>query len=82
MRQARRFILASALQRALEDELRRSRRYERDFSIILLDLDRFKDTNDSKRTVRALTWRVGLSVGLFALLLLLHALGIIEPGKI
>ena len=42
----------------------------------------FKDTNDSKRTVHALTWRIGLSVGLFLLLLLLHALGVIEPGKI
>ena len=42
----------------------------------------FKDTNDSKRTVHALTWRIGLSVGLFVLLLLLHALGFIEPGKI
>ena len=42
----------------------------------------FKDSNDSKRTVRALTWRISLSVGLFLLLLLLNALGIIEPGKI
>lgn len=42
----------------------------------------FKDTNDQNRTVKALTWRIGLSVGLFLLLLLLNALGIIEPGKI
>jgi hypothetical protein len=42
----------------------------------------FKDSNDSKRTVRALTWRIGLSVALFALLLLLNALGVIEPGKL
>jgi hypothetical protein len=42
----------------------------------------FKDRDDQKRTVKALTWRIGLSVGLFLLLLLLNALGIIEPGKI
>ncbi len=42
----------------------------------------FKDSNESKRTVWALTWRVGLSVGLFLLLLILNALGVIEPGKL
>ncbi len=42
----------------------------------------FKDTNDQNRTVKALTWRIGLSVGLFLFLLLLNALGIIEPGKL
>ncbi len=42
----------------------------------------FKDSNESKRTVWALTWRVGLSVGLCLLLLILNALGVIEPGKL
>ena len=39
----------------------------------------FKDTNDSKRTVRALTWRVSLSVALFILLLVGYWLGLIQP---
>lgn len=34
---------------------------------------------DSKKMVRALTWRISLSVGLFALLLLAWAMGLIEP---
>jgi hypothetical protein len=34
---------------------------------------------DSRRTLRALTMRVGLSVGLFAFLMILVALGVIEP---
>lgn len=34
---------------------------------------------DSKKMVRALTWRISLSVGLFALLLLAWALGLVEP---
>jgi hypothetical protein len=34
---------------------------------------------DSRRLVRALTWRIGLSVALFALLMLAWYLGIIEP---
>lgn len=38
-----------------------------------------KDTGDSRRAVKALTMRVGLSVGLFAFLMLLVAMGIIEP---
>ncbi len=37
------------------------------------------DKGDSRRTLRALTWRIGLSVGLFAFLMLLIALGVIEP---
>jgi len=37
------------------------------------------DKGDSKRTVRALTMRVGLSVGLFLILMLLIATGIIQP---
>lgn len=35
--------------------------------------------NDSTRTVKALSWRIGLSAGLFAFLMLLAALGVIQP---
>ena len=38
-----------------------------------------KDKGDSTRTVRALTWRVGISVGLFAFLMILVGLGVIKP---
>lgn len=37
------------------------------------------DKGDSRRTLRALTVRIGLSVGLFAFLMLLIGLGVIEP---
>jgi predicted histidine transporter YuiF (NhaC family) len=37
------------------------------------------DKGDSRRTLRALTWRIGLSVGLFAFLMILIGLGVIEP---
>lgn len=37
------------------------------------------DKGDSRRTLRALTVRIGLSFGLFAFLMLLIALGVIEP---
>lgn len=37
------------------------------------------DKGDSKRTVRALTIRISLSVGLFVFLMILIALGIIQP---
>ncbi len=37
------------------------------------------DKGDSRRTLRALTMRVGLSVGLFVFLMILVALGVIEP---
>jgi len=40
-----------------------------------------KDDADSRRTVRALTWRIGLSIGLFVLLLLAYAAGLIRPGQ-
>lgn len=40
------------------------------------------DKGQSKRTVTALTWRIGLSVGLFLLLMLLVALGVIKPHGI
>lgn len=38
-----------------------------------------KDGGSSKRTVKALTLRVGISVGLFVLVLIAYALGLIEP---
>ena len=38
-----------------------------------------KDTGDSKRTVKALTWRIGLSVALFVLLLFAGYMGWIQP---
>jgi hypothetical protein len=37
------------------------------------------DKGDSRRTLRALTLRIGLSVGLFAFLMILVALGVIKP---
>jgi hypothetical protein len=37
------------------------------------------DKGDSKRTLRALTWRISLSLGLFLFLMLLIALDLIEP---
>ena len=42
----------------------------------------FKDDHDSKRLVKALTWRIGLSVALFIILLVAYALGLITPGKL
>jgi hypothetical protein len=38
-----------------------------------------KDPARSPRTVKALTWRIGLSIGLFLLLLLAFATGLIQP---
>jgi putative copper export protein len=38
-----------------------------------------KDDSDSERTVRALTRRIGISVALFAFILLLIATGVIDP---
>ena len=40
----------------------------------------FRDNNDSRRTVRALTVRISLSVSLFILLLVAHAMGLLRPG--
>ena len=37
------------------------------------------DKGDSRRTLRALTWRIGLSVGLFLFLMILVAFDVIEP---
>jgi hypothetical protein len=39
----------------------------------------FKDRERSPRTVKALTWRIGLSIGLFLLLLLAYGTGLIQP---
>ena len=38
-----------------------------------------KDRGISDRTARALTFRIGLSVGLFVLLFVLYGLGVITP---
>lgn len=38
-----------------------------------------RDKGQSDRTLKALTWRIGLSVALFLLLMLGFATGIIEP---
>ena len=42
----------------------------------------FRDDVDSRRTVRALTVRVGLSIGLFIMLVIAALLGWIEPGNL
>ena len=39
-----------------------------------------RDGGQSRRTLRALTWRIGLSVGLFALILLAVATGALETN--
>jgi len=38
-----------------------------------------KDGKDSKKTVNALTWRVGLSVTLFIFLVVMMMTGVIKP---
>lgn len=40
----------------------------------------FKEDSDDRRTVKALTLRVGLSLALFVMLMVLSALGVIEPN--
>jgi hypothetical protein len=37
------------------------------------------DKSDSRRTLRALTWRVGLSMGLFLFIMILVGLDLIQP---
>ena len=37
------------------------------------------DTGESSRTVHALTWRIGISVGLFIIIMLMSFFGIIKP---
>lgn len=39
----------------------------------------YKDKGRGERTVRALTWRIGLSLGLFVLLMTGYYFGIITP---
>lgn len=39
-----------------------------------------RDGGHSRRTLRALTWRIGLSVGLFLLILLAVATGVLETN--
>lgn len=39
-----------------------------------------KDKSDSKRTVKALTLRIGLSLALFIVLIVLMLTGVIEPN--
>lgn len=41
-----------------------------------------RDSHDSTRTVRALSWRIGISVTFFVLLLVAAALGWIEPNTL
>jgi len=38
-----------------------------------------RDKGDSDRTLRALTFRIGLSIGLFVFIMVLVATGVIEP---
>jgi putative copper export protein len=37
------------------------------------------DRGESNRTVKALTWRIGLSLAIFILLLVAHVMGWIQP---
>lgn len=37
---------------------------------------------DSRRMARALAWRVGLSVGLFVLLMAGYFFGLLQPGRL
>lgn len=41
-----------------------------------------RDTKDARRVIYALSWRIGLSVGLFFLLLVMYAMGWIVPHGI
>ena len=41
-----------------------------------------RDEGNSDRTLKALTWRIGLSVVLFASLFVAYALGLIQPHGI
>ncbi len=55
--------------------------------LILFNLGRgmvslIKDNGQSQRMVKALTWRIGLSVGLFILLMIGFAVGFITPHAI
>ena len=39
-----------------------------------------RDRGEGERAIRALTWRIGLSLGLFILLMAGHYLGVIAPA--
>ena len=39
-----------------------------------------RDKGESKRTVKALSWRIGLSVMLFVLIIVLWAVGLLKPA--
>lgn len=39
-----------------------------------------RDKGESKRTVKALTWRIGLSILLFVLIIILWAVGLLKPA--
>jgi hypothetical protein len=39
-----------------------------------------RDRGDGERAIRALTWRIGLSIGLFIMLMAGHYLGLIDPA--
>ena len=39
-----------------------------------------RDKGETKRTVKALTWRIGLSVLLFVLIIVLWAVGLLKPA--
>ena len=41
-----------------------------------------KDMGGSDRTVKALSWRIGLSLGLFLLLMIGAYTGLITPGRL
>ena len=41
-----------------------------------------KDKGDGRRLVKALTWRIALSISLFLMLFVLYALGYISPHGI
>lgn len=41
-----------------------------------------KDDSNSRRTIRALTWRIGLSIACFLLLLAGAATGLLQPHGI
>lgn len=41
-----------------------------------------RDTGDTRRTVKALTWRIGLSVLLIALLVVGYLTGLVQPHNL
>ena len=54
------------------------------FLLVLLSLGSagiflIRDRGKSNRTVKALTWRIGLSITAFLLLMLAYAFGLIQP---